>query len=136
MTRHHARQHGQTKYGISRTLRVILDLMTVKYILAYSASPMKLFGTVGLCCILLSGLSLLGTIGMKLLGNTDMTGNPLLLLTAFAMLAAIQFFSLGLLGEVSARIYFGSQHKQHYAVRELVNFEHLADNQAFPRAAA
>ena len=122
VTRHHARQHGQTKYGISRTLRVILDLMTVKYILAYSASPMKLFGAVGLCCVMFSGLALLGTAGMKLLAGVDMTGNPLLLLTAFSMLAAIQFFSLGLLGEVNARIYYGSQHKQHYAVRELLNF--------------
>ncbi len=106
VTRHHARQHGQTKYGISRTLRVILDLMTVKYILTYSASPMKLFGAVGLCCVLFSGLSLVGTAGMKLLGGVDMTGNPLLLFTAFAMMAAIQFFSLGLLGEVNARIYY------------------------------
>ncbi len=138
VTRHHARQHGRTKYGIARTLRVILDLMTVKYLLTYSASPMKLFGTVGLCCASLSGLALLGTLGMKLFSHTDMTGNPLLLLTAFAMLAAIEFFSLGLLGEVNARIYFGSQQKQHYAVRELLNVEPSADNPRFsrPRAAA
>jgi glycosyltransferase involved in cell wall biosynthesis len=134
ITRHHARQHGQTKYGISRTLRVILDLMTVKYILTYSASPMKLFGGVGICCALLSVLALLGTATMKLLGGVDMTGNPLLLLTAFSMMAAIQFFSLGLLGEVNARIYFGSQHKQHYAVRELLNIDRANAAQQFPRA--
>jgi glycosyltransferase involved in cell wall biosynthesis len=130
VTRHHARQHGQTKYGISRTLRVILDLITVKYILAYSASPMKLFGAVGLCCVMLSGLALLGTVGMKLLSGVDMTGNPLLLLTVFSMMAAIQFFSLGLLGEVNARIYYGSQHKQHYAVRELLNFGDSIEDRA------
>jgi glycosyltransferase involved in cell wall biosynthesis len=134
VTRHHARQHGQTKYGISRTVRVILDLMTVKYILTYSASPMKLFGAVGLCCAMFSGLAWVGTASMKLFGGVDMTGNPLLLLTAFAMMAAIQFFSLGLLGEVNARIYFGSQDKQHYAVRELLNFGDPTEEPAFPRA--
>lgn len=123
VTRHHAREHGQTKYGISRTLRVVLDLITVKYMLAYAASPMKLFGLIGLLCVFLSGIALLGTAAMKWLGHVDMTGNPLLLLTAFAMMAGIQFFSLGLLGEVNARIYFGSQQKQHYAVRALLNFE-------------
>jgi glycosyltransferase involved in cell wall biosynthesis len=134
VTRHHARRHGQTKYGISRTVRVILDLMTVKYILTYSASPMKLFGAVGLCCAMFSGLAWVGTVSMKLFGGVDMTGNPLLLLTAFAMMAAIQFFSLGLLGEVNARIYFGSQDKQHYAVRELLNFGDPTEEPAFPRA--
>ena len=123
VTQHHARQHGVTKYGISRTLRVILDLMTVKYILSYFASPMKLFGFIGIGFTLLSILSMCGTMAMKWLGHVDMTGNPLLLLTVFAMMASIQFFSLGLLGEVSARIYYGSQNKQHYAIRETVNLD-------------
>ncbi len=134
VTRHHARQHGQTKYGISRTLRVILDLLTVKYILTYFASPMKLFGTVGLGCVALSILALLGTVGMKMALGFDMTGNPLLLLTAFSMLAGIQFCSLGLLGEVSARIYYGSQHKQHYAVRKLLNLGPAPEDAYAPRA--
>ncbi len=123
VTRHHARRHGLTKYGISRTLRVVLDLMTVKYILSYFPSPMKLFGFIGFGFSLLSVLAMCGTVAMKWLGQIDMTGNPLLLLTVFAMMTSIQFFSLGLLGEVSARIYYGSQHKQHYAIRELVNFD-------------
>lgn len=123
VTRHHARQHGVTKYGISRTARVVLDLITVKYILSYFASPMKLFGHIGIGFFLLSAFSFCGTLGMKLLGHIDMTGNPLLLLTVFGMMASIQFFSLGLLGEVSARIYYGSQNKQHYAVRETLNIE-------------
>ena len=123
VTRHHARQHGVTKYGISRTLRVILDLITVKYILSYFASPMKLFGSIGIASSMAAALALCGTLAMKWLGNVDMTGNPLLLLTVFAMLASIQFFSLGLLGEVSARIYYGSQNKQHYAIRELINID-------------
>ncbi len=122
VTRHHARRHGTTKYGISRTFRVILDLITVKYILSYFASPMKLFGAVGLGCAALASVSLVGTVAMKLLRGVDMTGNPLLLLATFCMLAAIQFLSLGLLGEVNARIYYGSADRKHYAVRELINF--------------
>jgi len=122
VTRHHPRQHGETKYGISRTARVVLDLLTVKYILAYFASPMKLFGSIGLISVGLSLMACCGVVGMKLAVGFDMTGNPLLLLSAVAMLAAIQFFSLGLLGEVSARIYYGSQNKQHFAVRRLLNF--------------
>jgi hypothetical protein len=59
---------------------------------------------------------------MKIFGAIDMTGNPLLLMTVFSFMTAMQFFSLGLLGEVAARIYYGGQAKQNYAVRELVNF--------------
>jgi hypothetical protein len=102
---------------------VILDLITVKYMLDYFASPMKLFGMVGLGCAAISILSGLGTVLMKLIGGIDMTGNPLLLLAVFAMMTSIQFMSLGLIGEVAARIYFGSLNKQHYTVRELINFD-------------
>jgi glycosyltransferase involved in cell wall biosynthesis len=123
VTRHHARRHGKTKYGLSRTLRVLLDLITVKYILSCFASPMKLFGGLGIAVLMASGLSLGATLAMKGWAGTDMTGNPLLLLAAILMLASIQLLSLGLLGEVNARIYFGSQNKRHYAVRQVLNLE-------------
>jgi glycosyltransferase involved in cell wall biosynthesis len=134
-TNHHPRCFGETKYGISRTFRVILDLITVKYMLQYFASPMKLFGTLGLGCGFLSLIAMAITVAMKLSGNVDMTGNPTLLMTVFLMMASIQFFSLGLLGEVCARIYFGSQNKQHYTIRELVNFEEAVAPGPFRRAA-
>ena len=121
--RHHPRRFGTTKYGIMRTFRVILDLMTVKYIVRYAVSPMKLFGGLGLIACggaMLAGLS---TVGMKLLGNVDMTGNPLLLLTVFAATVGVQFFVLGLLGEVSARIYHECQGKPPYRVRKLFGFK-------------
>lgn len=121
VTRHRARQFGESKYGISRTVRVILDLMTVKYLLDYFPSPMKLFGLLGIACTAWGGLSAVATVGMKLLAEVDMTGNPLLLMTIFSWMAGLQFFSMGLLGEVLARIYFAAQPKQNYAVRELVN---------------
>jgi hypothetical protein len=134
---HHPRQFGQTKYGISRTLRVVLDLITVKYMLDYFASPMKLFGMAGLVCGAVSFLAGVATVAMKVLGDVDMTGNPLLLLTAFAAMVGVQFISLGLLGEVGARTYFASQGKQHYTIRELVNFEHGAtDTARLPRVRA
>jgi glycosyltransferase involved in cell wall biosynthesis len=120
--RHHPRRFGQTKYGISRTIRVVLDLITVKYMLDYFASPMKLFGRIGLACGAVATLAALATVGMKLLSGIDMTGNPLMLLTVLSAIGSVQFLSLGLLGEVNARIYYASQPKQNYAVRRLVNF--------------
>ena len=122
VTRHHPRRFGRSKYGISRTLRVILDLLTVKYVLDYFASPMKLFGWLGLLCGAAGMAAGAATVAMKLIGRVDMTGNPLLLLAVFSCMMGIQFFSLGLLGEVCARIYYGMESKQNYAVRELINF--------------
>lgn len=127
VVQHHPRRFGQSKYGISRTFRVVLDLLTVKYILDYYASPMKLFGALGLFCAAIAAGSGVATLAMKLLAAVDMTGNPLLLLTIFSGMASLQFFSLGLLGEVAARIYYGAQAKQNYAVRELINFATLPE---------
>lgn len=123
VTNHRPRTAGQTKYGIDRTFRVILDLVTVKYMLDYFAHPMKLFGGVGLFCFAASFMAATLTLAMKLLGNFDMTGNPFMLLSLVSGLAGIQFLSLGLLGEVAARIYFATQHRQPYAIRQLLNFE-------------
>jgi glycosyltransferase involved in cell wall biosynthesis len=123
VTRHHPRRFGTSKYGISRTFRVVLDLLTVKYILDYYASPMKLFGTLGLLCSGAGMAAAAATVAMKLAGGVDMTGNPFLLLTIFSMMAGLQFFSLGLLGEVAARIYYGAQANKSYTIRELVNFD-------------
>jgi len=125
-TQHHARRFGQTKYGIGRTLRVVLDLMTVKFLIRYSASPMKLFGGLGLAAIAVGMASAAATIGMKLFGGTDMTGNPLLLLSVLATVVGVQFFVLGLLGEVCTRIYFACRDRQPYTVRRLVNFDDAA----------
>jgi hypothetical protein len=79
-----------------------------------------LFGRLGLACFLVALAAGGGAAVMKLMAGTDMTGNPLMLLSVLGVIAAIQFFSLGLLGEVSARIYYG-QRRQNYAIRELIN---------------
>ena len=120
VTRHHPRRFGRTKYGLSRTVRVLLDLITVKYMLDYFASPMKLFGRIGLVCGMLGFLAGLATLGMKFAAGIDMTGNPLMLLTVLSLIGSVQFLSLGLLGEVNARIYYAAQPKLNYAVRRIV----------------
>jgi glycosyltransferase involved in cell wall biosynthesis len=122
VTRHHARRFGQTKYGIGRTVRVVLDLITVKYMLDYFASPMKLLGKIGLLCGAVGMFAALATVMMKLVAGVDMTGNALSLLTVLSMIGCVQFLSLGLLGEVNARIYYAAQPKQNFAIRELINF--------------
>ena len=121
VTNHRPRQFGETKYGIGRTFRVVLDLITVNYMIKYFASPMKLFGKLGLIVLILSFASGLVAVGMKLFGSYDITGNPLTLLAILSTILSVQFFSLGLIGEVCARIYFTAEGRQNYQVRELVN---------------
>jgi glycosyltransferase involved in cell wall biosynthesis len=119
--RHHPRRHGVSKYGISRTVRVILDLMTVKFLLAYSTKPIQLFGKWGLYTLLAGFLSGGMTIYMKLFEHLSMNRNPLLILTAFLLFMGAQFIVLGLLGEVNARTYYEAQGKPIYVIRERVN---------------
>ena len=135
VTNHRARQFGETKYGIGRTFRVILDLMTVKFILNYLSSPMKLFGKLGLWTCAAGFASLSATLLMRLFGNVDMTGNPLLLLGAISVLLGVQFFSLGLIGEMCVRIYYGGEKNSPYQVQSLVNFNDLAADDSRSKAA-
>jgi glycosyltransferase involved in cell wall biosynthesis len=121
-TNHRARQFGKTKYGIGRTSRVVLDLLTVKYMLKYFDSPMKLFGMIGMWVAAVATLSLLAALLMKAISGVDLTGNPLTLLSTLSTILSVQFFSIGLLGEVNARIYFRDNQHRNYQVRELVNF--------------
>jgi glycosyltransferase involved in cell wall biosynthesis len=120
--RHHERLHGQSKYGISRTMKVILDLMTVTFLLSYSTKPIQLFGRWGiytLCAGVLSGAT---TVYMKLFEPMSMNRNPLLILTAFLLFMGVQFIVLGLLAELSARTYYEAQGKQIYNIKEKLNF--------------
>jgi glycosyltransferase involved in cell wall biosynthesis len=119
--RHHPRRHGVSKYGISRTVRVILDLMTVKFLLAYSTKPIQLFGKWGLYTLMAGFLSGAMTIYMKLFEHLSMNRNPLLILTAFLLFMGVQFIVLGLLGEVNARTYYEAQGKPIYVVKERIN---------------
>ena len=118
---HNPRLHGVSKYGISRTLRVILDLMTVKFLLAYSTKPIQLFGKWGAYTLLAGIGSGCMTLYMKLFDNISMNRNPLLILTAFLLFMGIQFIVLGLLGELNARTYYEAQGKPIYVVRDKIN---------------
>lgn len=123
-TTHHPRRFGTSKYGISRTVRVLLDLITVKYLVQYLVSPMKLFGMLGLVSLAVGFVSGISTIVMKLFQQVDMTGNPLLLMTVLSIMLGAQFLVLGMLGELGARIYFVARRMPPYAVRERINFDH------------
>jgi glycosyltransferase involved in cell wall biosynthesis len=118
---HHPRRFGSSKYGISRTMRVVLDLMTVKFLLSYSTKPIQLFGKLGIHTLAAAFLSGGATLYMKFFENTSMNRNPLFILTAFLLFMGIQFIVLGLLGEVNARTYYEAQGKPIYVVRETVN---------------
>jgi len=120
---HHPRLFGQSKYGISRTMRVVLDLMTVKFLLQYSTKPIQLFGKWGVYTLLAGLLSGGTTVYMKLFEHVSMNRNPLLILTAFLLFMGVQFIVLGLLGELNARTYYEAQNKQIYVVRERLNFD-------------
>jgi len=119
--RHHPRIAGKSKYNLSRIVRVMLDLMTVKFLASYQTRPMHLFGSIGLLFLLLGGVSLLASVVMKYTTGPGMTANPLFLLGVMVELIGVQFLSLGLMGEVMARIYFESQGKPPYAIKDTLN---------------
>ncbi len=119
--RHHPRLFGTSKYGISRTVRVVLDLMTVMFLLQYSTKPIQLFGRWGIYTLFAGGVSGALTLYMKWFDHINMNRNPLLILTAFLLFMGVQFIVLGLLGELNARTYYEAQGKPIYVVRERLN---------------
>jgi len=129
--RHHPRVAGKTKYNLSRTIRVVLDLMTVKFLHSYLTRPMHVLGTAGLASMGLGLISLLVTILMKWYDH-DMwyTRNPFLLLSVMLELVGVQFLSMGLLGELMTRTYFESQGKTQYQVRSTLNVDMPATRRA------
>jgi glycosyltransferase involved in cell wall biosynthesis len=128
--RHHARVAGRTKYNLSRTFRVVLDLITVKFLHSYLTRPMHVMGLAGLVAMGLGAVSLVATVWMKSRYGTFMTGNPLLLFSAMLELIGLQLISLGLLGEVLTRTYFESQGKSAYTVRTTLNLEPPSERKA------
>jgi glycosyltransferase involved in cell wall biosynthesis len=119
--RHHPRTAGKSKYNLTRTVRVLLDLMTVKFLASYQTRPMHLFGGIGFVFLFLGLVSLAASVVMKYTTGPGMTANPLFLIGVMAELMGVQFLSLGLLGEVTARTYFESQGKPPYVVRDRRN---------------
>jgi glycosyltransferase involved in cell wall biosynthesis len=119
---HRPRTAGESKYGIDRTLRVVLDLVTVKFLLQYSTRPLQLFGKWAFGAFFLSVITFLVTLYMKFGEGLSMNRNPLLILSAFLLFSGVQFIALGLLGELVTRTYHEVQDKPIYTVRERINF--------------
>ncbi|MEW6359084.1 MAG: glycosyltransferase family 2 protein [Planctomycetota bacterium] len=118
--KHHPRQAGRTKYGLSRTVRVVLDLVTVSFLLRFMTRPLQIFGLFGLGALFVGFLSGILTVYMKLVSGVDMTGNPLLLLTVLLFTASVQFICIGLLGEIGVRTYYESQNKRPYFIHTVL----------------
>jgi glycosyltransferase involved in cell wall biosynthesis len=116
---HRARRHGSSKYGISRTVRVILDLLTVKFLLSYSTRPVQIFGLIGLAMALPGSLILAYLAYVRLFGDQSIGNRPLLLFGILLVFTGVQLITLGLLAELQARTYHESQDKPTYVIREI-----------------
>jgi glycosyltransferase involved in cell wall biosynthesis len=117
---HRPRLRGTSKYGITRTLRVVLDLLTVKFLSSYSTRPSHVFGPIGLGSGVLGFVLGLYLTAQKILYGQDIGGRPLLLLAILLIFIGFQFVTMGLLGEMLARTYHESQDRPVYVVGEVL----------------
>jgi glycosyltransferase involved in cell wall biosynthesis len=118
---HRARQFGRSKYGISRTVRVMLDLVTVWFLGTFSTRPIHVFGTLGIVSMATGVLFGIYLTFVKLFMGQDIGGRPLLLLAVLLVVIGVQLVTMGLLGEMITRTYYESQGKSIYIVREIVS---------------
>lgn len=121
--RHHPRTAGKTKYTLTRSVRVLLDLITIKFLCSYLTRPMHVMGSAGLLAMAAGFFTLLTAFAIKLIYGTSLVRQPLLHLSVLCELVGVQFISMGLLGELMARTYFESQGKTSYAVRTTLNLQ-------------
>ncbi|RIL08331.1 MAG: glycosyltransferase [Proteobacteria bacterium] len=124
---HRARKAGVSKYGISRTFRVVLDLLTVKFLLGYSKRPIHFFGALGLASGGLGALILAWITYQRFFMQVPMGNRPLLALSVMLVLIGLQFLMFGLLGEVMARTYYESQDKKIYVIRKVIGARGAAE---------
>jgi glycosyltransferase involved in cell wall biosynthesis len=117
---HRVRQHGVSNYGISRTVRVVLDLVTVKFLLSYATRPLQIFGLLGLGMGLSGGIITGYLAYLRLFGQQSIADRPLLLFGILLVFTGVQLITLGLLAELLARTYHESQDKRTYAIREVL----------------
>jgi glycosyltransferase involved in cell wall biosynthesis len=125
---HRPRRHGRSNYGISRTLRVILDLITVKFLLSYSTRPLQMFGLIGMPLALIGGATIAWLIYLRVYatftgdwsGYTPIAERPVFMLGILGVLTGLQLLTLGLLAELQSRTYHESQSKPTYVIREIL----------------
>ena len=119
-TTHHPRLRGKSKYGISRTMKVVLDLITVKFLQSFSTKPLQFFGPIGIFSGALGFFISLYLSIDKILSGKDIGGRPLLLLGALLIIVGIQFIGMGLLGEMMVRVYHETQKKPIYVIKKVI----------------
>ncbi|MBE0425375.1 MAG: glycosyltransferase family 2 protein [Nitrospirae bacterium] len=122
-TVHHRRMRGKSKYGISRTIKVVLDLITVKFLQSFSTKPIQFFGPVGIICSFIGFLISLSLTIDKLFFGRDIGSRPLLLLGVLMIIVGIQLIGMGLLGEMIVRVYHESQRKPIYVIKKILGPE-------------
>jgi glycosyltransferase involved in cell wall biosynthesis len=120
---HHARQFGKSKYGISRTFKVVLDLMTVKFLSEYATKPIYVFGAAGLWSFVGAFASFVWMVILKYFYATTFIQTPLPVLTAMFLMLGMQFILMGLLAELVMRTYHESQGKRIYIVKTALNVD-------------
>jgi glycosyltransferase involved in cell wall biosynthesis len=123
VVRHHPRMFGRSKYGIGRTVRVLLDIMLVKFLNEYINKPLYMFGSVGFLLLGLGLFSLFYLIFLKLFLEEPIGRRPLLILSVLLILAGIQLISTGLLAELLVRIYYRTKDTKPYIIQEKINLE-------------
>lgn len=117
---HRPRRAGTSKYGLSRTVRVVLDLVTVKFLLSYSTRPLQIFGLIGLMMGGLGGVILVYLAYVRLIGHQAIADRPLLLLGILLAFTGVQLLTVGLLAELQSRTYHESQDKPTYVIRQVL----------------
>jgi glycosyltransferase involved in cell wall biosynthesis len=120
---HHARTMGKSKYGLSRTLKVVFDLMTIKFMASYQTKPIYVFGSFGMLAFAISLFSGLYALFLKVIHKADFVQTPLPVLCIVMFAVGVQFLLMGLLAEMLVRTYHESQAKSIYAVRERLGFK-------------
>ena len=116
------REHGESKYGIGRTFRVLLDILTVKFLTDYFNRPMHFFGKIGFWLFSFSFLSGFSALILRIFFAVSLILTPLPLLTVFLIIIGIQFILMGLLAEILIRTYYESQDKPIYLIKDKINF--------------
>ena len=117
---HHARKFGKTKYGLTRTLKVVLDLFTVKFLLSYANKPIYLFGGTGIALIALSAITLLFLFVRRVWFGISVFDSPFFQMSTMFIILGFQSILMGLIAELLARTYHESQHKPTYTIRKVI----------------
>ena len=120
--KHHPRIYGKSKYGISRTFKVLADLFFIWFLKKFMQKPIHFFGILGLVLFFAGLIPFLYLVGLKLTGHS-IGGRPLLIISVLFILSGIQMFTTGIISEILMRIYFESQDKKPYVVGRVVNLE-------------